>query len=78
MFVCRWRSSLTLCALQEGRAVSSSKLLLERAEAYMHVGQLHEALADAASVIKHEKSNIRAYQVRPVCAFSSEARLPHF
>ena len=54
-------------AMQEGRATQAPALLLARAEAAMTLGgegDLEEALADLAKVIKTDGTNVKAYSTR--------------
>ena len=51
-------------ALAPERAASSHSLLLERARCSLHMGDLEQALADGAKVLKMEPNNPPAYALR--------------
>lgn len=54
-------------AMAEGRATAASSLLLERAEVSMQIGgegDIEDALADLAKVIKMDSNNVKAYALR--------------
>lgn len=51
-------------AMQPTRAASSTQLLMMRARCFTGEGKHHEALADTGKVIKIDKANLDAYEVR--------------
>lgn len=51
-------------AMADGRAVQSVPLLMQRARCYVMIGRHHEALADTGKVLKIDKGNMAAYELR--------------